>query len=299
MWFLFTICTILCWSGSDLFSKLGSKPSDHLSHWKMVMSVGLVMGVHAIWQLTVQQVDYDFSALVTYLPVSALYIISMIFGYAGLRYIELSLSSPICNSSGAIVAVLCFLFLGQTVGGVQLVAVVLICAGVLTLGILEKRDADKERKLSGIEPDHRYTKSLAAIMFPILYCIIDALGTFADAFYLDVVMDETTANISYELTFMLVGIAAAIYVLGVKKEKLTVERDKFKLVAALCETAGQFTYVFALSGNAIVAAPVIASYCVFSVLWSRLFLKEKLGREYYAVIATVLVGIVVLGLFDA
>ncbi len=298
MWFLFTICTILCWSGSDLFSKLGSRPSDKLSHWKMVMAVGLVMGIHAIWQLAVQRVPYDLSALLTYLPVSLLYIVSMTFGYVGLRYIELSLSSPICNSSGALVALLCFLFLGQRMAGVQLAAVVLICAGILALGFLEKRDADKERGLSGIEPDHRYTKSLVAILFPILYCLLDALGTFADAFYLDVLMDETTANISYELTFLAAGIVAAVYVLGVKKETLTVERDKFKLIAAVCETAGQFTYVFALSGNAIVAAPVIASYCVFSVLWSRIFLKEKLEKEYYAVIAAVLLGIVILGIFD-
>ena len=41
----------------------------------------------------------------TYLPVSVLYILSMTLGYVGLRYIELSISSPICNSSGALVAV--------------------------------------------------------------------------------------------------------------------------------------------------------------------------------------------------
>ncbi len=51
------------------------------------------------------------SIIWTYLPVSLLYISSMAMGYVGLRYIELSISSPICNSSGALVAVLC-LFTG-------------------------------------------------------------------------------------------------------------------------------------------------------------------------------------------
>ncbi|MEG0914051.1 MAG: EamA family transporter [Oscillospiraceae bacterium] len=299
MWFLFTVCTILAWSGSDLFSKMGSKPSDKLSHWKMVIAVGAVMGVHAIWQLTAMGIDYDFINIIKYLPVSALYIISMVFGYAGLRYIELSLSSPICNSSGALVALMCFLFLGQRMSAAQFIAVALICAGILALGILEKRDADRERLSSGIVPDSKYTKSALALVFPVLYCLIDALGTFADAFYLDVVMDATTANISYELTFLFVGILAFIYVVFVKKESLTPSRDKFKFIAALCETAGQFAYVFALSGNAIVAAPVIASYCVFSVVWSRIFLKEKLSKEYYFVIAAVVAGIAVLGFFDA
>jgi len=109
MWFLFTICTILMWSGSDLFSKMGTQPSDKLSHFKMLMAVGFVMGVHAIWQITVGGVDYQWFNFIAYLPVSAMYIISMMFGYMGLRYIELSISSPICNSSGAMVA-LCALY---------------------------------------------------------------------------------------------------------------------------------------------------------------------------------------------
>ena len=41
MWFLYSIIALLCWSGSDLFSKMGSKPDDKYSHWKMVMAVGL------------------------------------------------------------------------------------------------------------------------------------------------------------------------------------------------------------------------------------------------------------------
>ena len=40
-WFWLSIVALLCWSGSDLFSKMGSRPDDRYSHWKMVMAVGL------------------------------------------------------------------------------------------------------------------------------------------------------------------------------------------------------------------------------------------------------------------
>ena len=53
-------------------------------------------------------IEINAQIILTYLPVSALYILSMAIGYLGLRYIELSISSPICNSSGAIVAILIF-----------------------------------------------------------------------------------------------------------------------------------------------------------------------------------------------
>ncbi len=298
MWFLFSICAILCWSGSDLFSKMGSRPTDKLSHWKMVCAVGAVMGAHALWLLFVDKTPYDLRSLLIYLPVSALYIISMIFGYVGLRYIELSVSSPICNSSGALVTILCYFVLKQTMTGMQLFAVALICAGVFLLGVLEKRAADHDRALGELAPPRKYTRSLKAILFPILYCVLDALGTFADTFVLDIYLDETSANISYELTFLLCAVVAFIYVVFVKKDRFTVKDDKWKGVAALCETAGQFAYIFAIGANAIVAAPAIASYSIFSVLWSRIFLKEKLTKSQYAVIALVLVGIVILGIFD-
>ena len=45
MWFWFALIALLCWSGSDLFSKIGCQDSsDNYSHLKMVMAVGVVMG---------------------------------------------------------------------------------------------------------------------------------------------------------------------------------------------------------------------------------------------------------------
>ncbi|MEG1699444.1 MAG: hypothetical protein RR271_07455, partial [Oscillospiraceae bacterium] len=73
MWFLFTVITIIAWGGSDLFSKIGSRPNDKNSHWKMVTAVGLVMGTHAIVQL-IAGVEFSLMDIITYLPVSAMYI---------------------------------------------------------------------------------------------------------------------------------------------------------------------------------------------------------------------------------
>ena len=61
-----------------------------------------------------------------------------------------------------------------------------------------------------------------------------------------------------------------------------------------------FAYIFALADTAhvAIAAPIISAYCVASVVWSRIFLKEKLSWKHYAMIALVVVGIVLLGFFD-
>ena len=126
------VIALLCWSGSDLFSKIGCQDAkDKYSHLKMVMAVGVVMGLHAAYEVFVKGVEINGSILLTYLPVSMLYILSMAIGYLGLRYIELSISSPICNSSGAIVAVLTLMTvgIGEDLPPVALVAVALVCIG--------------------------------------------------------------------------------------------------------------------------------------------------------------------------
>lgn len=298
MWFAFSLITIIAWAGSDFFSKKGTRPDDRYSHLRLVITVGTVMTVHAAATLIVTGMDWSPAAIVRYFPVSAMYILSMTLGYAGLRYIELSVSSPICNSSGAVTCVLCFVFLDQTMEPLQLVGVVMICLGVLLLSVLEKRAADRER-VSPPEGERKYRFGALAIIFPILYCLIDGLGSFADAYFLEYVMDEETANIAYEFTFGICAVAAYIYLRGVKKEKFSYFREKQFCLGALCETAGQLTYIYAMGSNAIVAAPLIASYSIFSVLLSRIFLKEKLSRAQYAVIALVMIGIAILGIFDA
>ena len=94
MWFWYSLAALLCWSGSDLFSKIGCRDgSDRYAHLKMVIAVGVVMGLHAAYEIFIGGTDISFSILLTYLPVSMLYILSMTIGYLGLRYIELSISS--------------------------------------------------------------------------------------------------------------------------------------------------------------------------------------------------------------
>ena len=53
-----------------------------------------------------------------------------------------------------------------------------------------------------------------------------------------------------------------------------------------------------MSGNSTVAAPIIGSYCVLSLLLSRVFLKEKLSKREYIAIGLVLIGVIILALLD-
>ena len=302
MWFWFAVIALLCWSGSDLFSKIGCQDEkDKYSHLKMVTAVGIVMGLHAAYEIFIGGVEINLEVILTYMPVSALYIVSMAVGYLGLRYIELSISSPICNSSGAIVAVLTIITvgIGDEVPPVALVAVALVCIGVIGLGFTEANEDEELRRARQDASNRHYAKSWIAIFIPIVYCLLDALGTFADSRVLEII-NEDSANVAYELTFLVVGLVSLFYVTVVKKQRLVAKQEAPKYTGAIFETIGQFFYIYALADTEHVAfaAPIISSYCVASVVWGRIFLKEKLSKKHYLCILTVVIGIVIMGILD-
>ena len=306
MWFWLAIAALLCWSGSDLFSKIGCRDSkDKYSHLKMVMAVGVVMGLHACYEVFINGVEINLHILTTYLPVSLLYILSMAMGYLGLRYIELSISSPICNASGALVAILAVLTMGESYPPAVLIAIGLVCVGVIGLGVVEYQEDDEARAARQEIGNFKYSKSWLALALPVAYCILDAAGTFADSLVLDklsltYVEYEASANVAYELTFLLAGIVCFIYAVVIKKQKLVPKMEAPKYIGACFETVGQFAYIYAIADTAHLAmsAPIISAYCAASVLWSRVFLKEKLSWKHYLCITLAVIGIVIMGVFD-
>ncbi|MNH87873.1 EamA-like transporter family protein [compost metagenome] len=300
MWFLFALLTALTWGGADLFYKKGSDSHDPFSHIKIVIMVGLVMGIHATAYMFIQGLNFNPIDLVRYFPVSALYILSMTIGYIGLRYMELSLASPVQNSSGAVTAILLFIFFTHDLSIIEILGVAIITCGVIGIAILEKRAEHKALQNSSIHIDKKYQIGFMAITFPILYCLIDGLGTFADGIYLDELnlISEDAALIAYEFTFFICAVLAFTYLKFIKKQRFNMFRERVKGYAAILETTGQFFYVFAMSSNAIIAAPLIASYSIFSVILSRLFLGERLNKKQYAMVMVVILGIALLGIAD-
>ena len=304
-WLFFSIGTALLWGIAELFYKKGAQPNEKYSHLKICVWVGIVMGAHAVFTLLTQDINYNPVNIIRYLPVSLFYIISMAFSYFGMRFLEESISDPIENTAGVICIILFVLFLGETYSTLTWIAVGVITVGVLGVSFLENRGETVRKKKLG--------KPLAIISFcmPFVYALLDALGTFLDDAYfliedaassplVDVTADnlEAVANTSYELTFALFALCLFIFMM-IKKVKFgPIKQSKDKILAAVFETGGQLTYVYALGGNDAVAAPILSSVCVVSLLLSRIILKEKLSWKTYVFIAIVIIGILLLAVSE-
>ncbi len=304
-WLFFSIATALLWGTAELFYKKGALPNEKYSHLKICVCVGAVMGAHAVFTLLTQDIHYNPVNIIRYLPVSLFYIISMAFSYFGMRFLEESISDPIENTAGVICTLLFAIFLKKEISLPTWAAIAVITVGVLGVSFLENRVDNTRQKKMG--------KKMAIVAFcmPFVYAFLDAFGTFLDdAFFLieDAVnspfvdvTDETmeaVANTSYELTFALFALGLYLFMKFKKVRFGPIFQQKDKVLAAVFETAGQFTYVYALGGMDAIAAPILSSVCIVSLLLSRIFLKEKLSWKTYIFIGVVIVGILLLAISE-
>ncbi len=318
LYYFLSILALLCWSGSDLFSKMGTREQDKNSHWKVVFAVGSIMGVHFLITLiggavidstvgvdrvpkivaSLLYTDFKLIDFINYLPIAFLYILAMVLGYIGLRYIELSISSPICNSSGALAFLLCVIFgifSKDEITLITVIGIIMITVGIIALGFIEQREDDEVRKQRREKANRKYTKSILAFLLPISYLIIDALGTAGDELiFAKTDITDYAANSAFELTFFILAVFAFLWLKFVKRDTVF-SGNKTLFLGGLCETVGQVFYMAVMFSDFSVGMVIISAYCAISVLWSRIFLKEKMSWKHYTVIAIVIAGIVILG----
>lgn len=319
MW-IYLIISSLAWGIAEIFYKKANLPNEKYSHLKTTVFVGFFMGIYATVIMFTQGIDLKSFPInfLYYLPVPICYILSMVCSYFGLRFVEESIADPIENSSIAFVPILCAIFLKEFRDKLTvpiIIGIIIVIVGVICLPIFDKKG--KERRIKS------YGKKIAfvSIAMPFCYMLLDSIGTFLDIFYVDSVettilvgvTEETiehTANCCYEIAFFIVAVALLIF-LEIKGERLfpktnkdlkegffkRVGNQKWKILAAIFETVGQATYIFALSSGQGIAAVILgAGSVIISLILSRIFLKEKLSLVQYICIGTILSGIIMLSL---
>ena len=321
LWF-FLLFSTGCWGLAEIFYKKGNVPNERYAHLKTTVFVGIFLGIYSLVIVLTQDVRIEYlpANIIRYLPVAACYIVSMVCSYYGVRYIEESISDPIENTSCAVVPVLCAVFLHQKLSINNIIAIIIIVIEILGVVIFDSDgQADRTRA---------FGKKLALIglAMPFCYMILDATGTFLDIYYTtdaktSVLIGVTQSNLAhtvnccYEFTFLLVAIGILIFLkmkkvrlfyteedeaqisAGKQPEKKNVVQKIYgqrnKILAAVCETGAQATFIFALSEGSGIAAVILgAGTVIISFILSRIILKERLSALQYAFIAVIFAGII-------
>ena len=301
MWLLFATITVLLWGTSETIFKKVSTIEKH-SVLKLISFNGIILGICAIVFMLINRTEINLNILITYLPVALIYIASMFCTYKAMTLVKVSILSPLQNSSCAITTILCIFLLKQEVGIPQIIAIALIIICMILLSInkdetLRLESGDKEADAKNAK--RAYLLYLKGIAFALGYWFLDGIGSFMDDYTLEANLSAEQVIIAYSFIYGIIGVICAIVVKFKERDyKYTkVKENKLKLLGTLVETAGQYTYIYAFAfGDAALASPYIAAYSVVTVILSRIFLKEKLSKKQYVLIALILDGMITLSI---
>ena len=313
-WLLLTLSCIILWGITDILLKKSLDYSDSLSQYKTFVWIGIVMAPAGVIMAICSDTLLDSIMMVKdnlyLIPLCIFYAIALFFGLLGAKHLDASVVSPLENIDGAMAAIILyffFLFTGRShitdsIGVVEMIATLSIVVGVVLLGIQEQTLSKQEAHLS--EDKKRHRLGALALIFPIIYNLVDAVSMVAVGITVSEETDVAIPDIDFfifeSLGFVIVAICMWLYMLIVKKYKY----DPFKkeeLVrcgAATGETFGTMTYIFAVAGNPILTAPITSSYCLVTIVLARIFLKERLTKKQYLSLAFLVVGIALLGVSE-
>lgn len=306
-WMLLTLGCILCWSAADLFYKEASALSDKLSHLKIMVWLGIIMGLSVLFLRPKSELGLPVAELILhykeYAPYAILYVLALMCGVVGSRYLDVSVLSPLENVDGAVSALILlvyFAFTGRlgeknTITPWSVASVLFVASGTVLLCVMEEHLARKERRMPQTQKKHPL--GAVAFVFPILYTMVDASAMVFDSVMLaggeDALMGQYDLLICEAMAFTVVGALSWIYLLAAKKVLYNPfqKGELTKCGAALTETVGNVFYAAAAAQNPLLTPPVTTSYCVISIFAARLFLKEKLEKKQYACLVLVVLGV--------
>ena len=311
-WLLITLLATVSWGFTDLFSKMSVDDNDKDFYIKLTIWTGLATGVLFILILPFSESKMPVVELATkyvvFIPTTLLYILSIILGFVGLRYLELSVFSPIQNASGGMAMLMIlayYLYSGrisdvsEAISPMDGLGVSLITAGILAIAVVQQHLSKREKEIKHENKKYRY--GALALLFPLSFCLMDAVGMAIDNFVLNGTEDIDGIGaidylILYNFAFFTVAAILWVYLLIVRKKPYNpfTKSEIIKAAAGIGELMGNVCYIFAMALNPLFSAPIISSYCVVSVVLSRTVLKERLQLSQYICIGMVVAGIVVM-----
>ena len=319
IWLILTLIATVSWGVTDVFSKLSVDEKDKDYHIKLTIWTGMAMGVLLLGLLPFSESKASIIQLaakyIDFVPPALLYIISIIVGFVGLKYLELSIFSPIQNASGGVamlVILAYYLYSGrisavsEVITPMDWVGVILITTGILSMAVVQHRMTRKEKEVRcETEETGKYQYGALALLFPLAFCFMDAAGSVIDNYILNGTDSREGIGavdylILYSAAFFAVAVVLWLYLFLEKKQVYNPFRksEVMKAASGIGELMGNAFYIFAMALDPLLTAPIISAYCVVSVLLSRIVLKERLNPSQYLCVGLVLAGILVMAVSE-
>lgn len=270
--------------GFGIGNALGKMPAEKFPYQKVIfirdIFSSLTLAIGLLFFLNDTNFDYKF-ILLTFI-FSILGYFSLVFFFKALKIGKVGLVTPIANSSTLITILLSVIFFNERLGVWQTVAVLMIMFGILASSV----------NLKDFKNSHLFNLS-SGLPFAIMTCVLWGILFFFYKYPVNIIGPALTAFIIEFGSAILSGTN-----LKISKIKLSPinRKDIFIIfLVGFCSAIGSLFYNLGIKTADVSIVSAITFSCpLITIIYGRLFYREKLSAAQYTAVSMILVGIVIL-----
>ena len=317
MWIIWSLVSILLFSFSAIFEKKGSSVEEECTELKFLVWFGIFSFLVAVCIQTfgLRELDSSLFEFIKHNPAILLcpvfYMLSLLFLFLSLKFIPLSINVPITSTNGIYCfagAIILYAALGkfqevrEEVSPIKVVLVIAVTLTIAASSILYNRFVHNNYE----DMDYRVLKKKTPffVVAGIIFAIISALCDASDSVVTYYILEEVCSSFDYIFIYYLMsGIIAsfAYIILNIKTRKLYnpfAISEKNRIAGSGLDCLGTVTSNLAVALNPFFADPLISTYFIFTILFSRIIMREKFDKRQYLCVAVILACVVFFALLD-
>ena len=287
MWLTIAVISTLFIGVSTILSKIGIKDADAYVTGAVTNSVLLLAFVGtALFTGKFDQIsDMGMWTWISIAASGAVLSISWVFYFLGLKGGSVSVFLAIQSLTIVVSTVLCAVFIKEKITLFMIIGTVMIITGTLLMMDREELSALKNKKIW--QSDQRW----------ILFAAISAV--LASVSYVIVKADKAPIDTNVTSTFRYIIVVVLLWIIFFSKKKQSSFKEiapkcwLFILLGAAASGAGHvLVYKALFLGKAAVIMTIYRMGMVISIIWSRIFLHEKLQKKGWFGFALLVAGVV-------
>ncbi len=274
---LFALITMLSWGTADIFAKKAIEKTGEFRalFFNQLLGVAPVF-LYALLFMKIPPIPPESFALVFFAGLSV--IVFYFTFYVAMKKGNLSLVNPIVGSYPAITTILGIIILNESLGEIQILAVLAIFLGIILMNV-----------------------DLKKIKFSLAGGVKEAILTmfgWGFAFFLVRMMSVSIGVIATLLYLRVVALGLLLIYGKLRKTSFRIEGGRiwhYVLVAGLLDAAGQLAYSTAVINEQLsIVSPITAAFPAVTVVLAILFLRERPVFNQKIGIASILAGLVLI-----
>ena len=318
MWVLYAFISILLYAFAEVLQKKGSDIKEEYSELKILIWFGIISGISSGFILllglketltTAFQMIMDHPAV---LLSPALYYLSLLLCFLAFKLVPVSVASPITCMDGVftfIGIVILYIAIGKSsvlaenVTLLKLALVILLSVGVYACTLNQSRDEDKTENIR-LANGKLFIKNgrfaIAGVMLTLFSAMLDAGSSLTDIYYLGEMSDSYDYIYTHGMIVLCFSVILYLILWQLEKKPYALfkKTELPKMMGAGFDSLGMVFYMIAAAGNQIYTNVLISGFCAFTVLLSRLILKERMGKRQAVWIGLTIACIIVFAVID-